>query len=393
MLRPGDRVEVTVVVRNQRVGHLLPGGTNDSNEMWLELAVLTANGDTVLVSGGLDGAGRVDSSAHFWGAVQVDRASQLISRRNAQDWIATVYANVISPGTAHTVHYEFTVPSGPPVSQLAARLMHRKFKWYFHNWTFRGYIGPDEPDSLATEAVDLRRWQLDANRIAPDIPITVMAEALRVPDGPESERPLWERWNDYGIGLFLEGDTRGALQVFARVAELAPESPEGPINQARVHLSEGSLGAAEAALEVAEQRHPGFLKTAFFRGEVLKGNGLYDEAIAQWMRVYEAYPKDRVLLLSIGRLHYLSARYQEALVWIDRTLSVDPEDLGALYNRMLTLGALGQDDALEAARATYEFYKDDEEAFALTGPYKLRHPYDNREAQPIHVHELWTPTP
>ena len=56
--------------------------------------------------------GRVDSTAHFWGTVQVDQASRAIERRNPQDWIATVYANAISPGTAHTVHYGFRVPDG-----------------------------------------------------------------------------------------------------------------------------------------------------------------------------------------------------------------------------------------------------------------------------------------
>ena len=72
VLQPGQLVEVSVVVRNIGVGHLLPGGTNDSNEMWMELVAADPAGNAVLVSGGLDSAGRVDSTAHFWGAVQVN---------------------------------------------------------------------------------------------------------------------------------------------------------------------------------------------------------------------------------------------------------------------------------------------------------------------------------
>ena len=388
VLRPGQRVEITVVVRNMSVGHLLPGGTNDSNELWLEFTAEDASGRAVLISGQLDALGRVDSTAHFWGAVQVDRASREIERRNAQDWIATVYMNAIAPGTAHTVHYRFEVPAGTPVAGLRARLLHRKFKWYFNNWVFRGHVPAGQPDSLLRPEVDRRRWALGPQS-APELPVTEMSQARRDAGSPaSSDRPDWERWNDYGIGLFLEEDTRGALRAFGQVRRVAPGSPEGPINEARVHLAEGNLAAAAEALEEAERRQPGYLKTAYFRGEVHKANGEYDEALAAWDRVYEAYPRDRLLLQNIGRVHYLSGRYAEALAWLDRVLTIDPEDVGALYNRMLTLAALGEEDALAATQARYEYHKDDETALAVTGPYKQRHPMANREAQPIHVHGL-----
>ncbi len=387
-LRSGADVKVTVVVRNRRVGHLLPGGTNDSNEMWLEFSARDSMGGEILISGNVDEAGRVDSTAHFWGAVQVDRASQPINRRNAQDWIATVYANMIGPGTAHTVHYGFQVPSSTTIHTLSARLYHRKFKWYFHNWTFRGRVAADQPDSLARKEVDLRKWELGPGEV-PQIPITLMASAMRSEgDRTDTTYALWERWNDYGIGLFLEGDTRGAIEAFSQVSMIAPQSPEGPINLARVHLAEGSLDATEEQLQEAENRYPGYLKTTYFRGEVLRGYGEYDNAITEWMKVYEAYPNDRVLLLAIGRMHYLMERYDIALEWIDRVLMIDPEDLGGLYNRMLTLGALDRTEELQEAQRLYEFHKEDETALAVTGPYKQRHPSDNLEAQPIHQHSL-----
>lgn len=387
-LPPGAEVKASVVVRNRRVGHLLPAGTNDSNEMWLEFSARDASGTEVLISGHLDSEGRVDSTAHFWGAIQVDRASQPINRRNAQDWISTVYANMIGPGTAHTIHYGFQVPADVTIQSLSARLYHRKFKWYFHNWTFRGRVAAGQPDSLARKEVDLRTWELGPEE-APEIPISLMASASRSEgNAPDTTYALWERWNDYGIGLLLQGDTRGAIQAFDQVAIHAPESPEGPINLARVSLAEGSIEDAEVYLEEAEKRQPGYLKTAYFRAEVLKGYGEYDRAIAEWMKVYEMYPEDRVLLLSIARMHYLMGRYETALQWIDQVLEIDPEDLGGLYNRMLTLGALERTDELQTAQSLYEYYKEDETAMAVTGPYKQRHPSDNLVAQPIHQHSL-----
>ena len=112
-----------------------------------------------------------------------------------------------------------------------------------------------------------------------------------------------------GLGFFCRGYARRARGVRSGFSD-CPGSPEGPINRARVHLAEGSLEEAESALIEAEKRHPGYIKTAYFRGEVLNGYGYYDDAIAEWMYVFETYPADRVLLLSIGRMHYLMGRYE-----------------------------------------------------------------------------------
>ncbi len=386
VLREGDHVEVDVVIRNIGVGHMLPGGTNDSNELWLELTAKEEGGRSILASGAVADDGSVDSTAHFLGAVLVDRASQAIDKRNVQDWITNVYVNVIGPGAARVVHYRFTVPGGLRIARLDAALKHRKFKWYYNQWTFSGY--PISDDSLVSAVIDRREWRVDPS-VAPDLPITTLAADLRQADNREdSARPIWERWNDYGIGLLLEGDTRSALTAFERVAEIDRANPEGPINMARVLLEEGQLERAMAALTEAEDRRPGYLKTAYFRGEVYKASAQYDDALAEWMRVYEAYPQDRVLLQNVGRVHYLAGRYEDAVVWFDRVLAIDPENVGGLYNKMLSLGALGRDEAFAQVRALYAYHKDDEEAQAVASPYKRAHPMDNREAQLLHEHEL-----
>ncbi|MEX2399765.1 MAG: tetratricopeptide repeat protein [Rhodothermales bacterium] len=388
VLRPGDRVALDVVLRSRGVGHTLPGGTNDSNELWVALRARNERGETVLASGALDAAGRVDSTAHFLGAVLVDRASRPIDKRNAQDWIANVYMNVIGPGAARNVHYRFVVPPGIEIASLEAALQHRKFKWYYNEWVFRGRVAEGSPDSLSAPEVDRRTWILGDGE-APELPITTMAGHVRSAGQPAaSERPLWERWNDFGIGRLLESDTRGALSAFERVAELAPENPEGSINMARVLVEEGQLDRAVETLAEAEQRRPGYLKTAYFRGEVYRASGEYDRALEEWMAVYERYPADRVLVLGIGRIHYLVGRYEMALTWFDRVLDIDPEDVGALYNKMLALGALGREEAYEQALAQYEYHKADEDAPAVASPHKQTHPMDNREAQALHEHEL-----
>ena len=367
VLHPGDQVTVDLVVRNRKVGHILPAGTNDSNEMWVELKAQGAEGGTVLASGLQDQQRYVDSTAHFFGSVLVDEHSRLIDKRDVQNWMATVYANTISPGTAHTVHYEFTVPSGASITALQARLRYRKFRQRYHRWVFQDSASADVPVQ----------------------PVTTLAATRReAGEAPRALRPLWERWNDYGIGLFLEGNMQRAVEAFQETARIAPSSPEGPINQARVFLEEGQLDKAADALAEADQRRPGYLKTAYFRGLLYKANGRYPKALDAWNRVASAYPQDRVVLLNIGRLHYLLGEYEQALTWFDRVLEINPESVGAIYNRMLTLGALGREDAFAAARERYKYHKQNESEQAVTTAYKKKHPMDNREAQPIHYHGL-----
>ncbi|MCH8962172.1 MAG: hypothetical protein IH820_12840, partial [Bacteroidetes bacterium] len=81
----GERVTVDVVVRNQGVGHTFPGGTNDSNEGWLEFTVQNEAGVTLTISGFLDENGHLDPMAHTFKAVIVDRDGNAIHQRNAQD--------------------------------------------------------------------------------------------------------------------------------------------------------------------------------------------------------------------------------------------------------------------------------------------------------------------
>ncbi len=312
-LKPYDDVKVTVVARNRKVGH-----------------------------------------------------SKLIGRRNVQNWVATIYANVIGPGAARTVHYRFKVPPRAAIAQLEVKLQYRKFMQEFNRWVFR-----DRPNELPTQ------------------PVTTMATSTRqVGVVMQAARPLWERWNDYGIGHLLEGDTRRALEAFKQVTQLAKKSPEGPINQGRVLFIEGQVDRGLEILKEAEQRRPGYLKSAYFRGALNKKLGAYDEALADWKKVAEAYPNDRVLLLDLGRTEYLAGRYEEALQWIDLVLKIDPEDLGGLYNRMLALGALGREAEFTEARKLYEYHKDDEDAMAATATFKQNHPAANNEAQPIHAHPL-----
>ena len=64
---------------------------------------------------------------------------------------------------------------------------------------------------------------------------------------PSPIKEVWQRWNDYGIGLLLEGGAKGgqkgelkqAEEVFKKVAELG--RADGWVNLARVYQKEGRI--------------------------------------------------------------------------------------------------------------------------------------------------------
>ena len=82
-----------VVVRNAGVGHTFPGGTNDSNEGWLEFTIEDEEGNLLVASGEIGADGYLDPMAHTFKAVIVDEDGDAIHRRNAQDIHVTVYQN------------------------------------------------------------------------------------------------------------------------------------------------------------------------------------------------------------------------------------------------------------------------------------------------------------
>ncbi len=380
VLKPGAVFEFDVVVRNQGVGHTFPGGTNDSNEGWLEVSVADAAGKVLARSGRIREDGHVDPAAHFYKALLVDRHGQAIHQRNAQDIVAPVYVRVIGPGTADVAHYSFRVPedySGRHL-KLKARLLWRKFDRAYTEFAFR-----NNPEGFRAFAG------------VPDLPVTQIAAdevVLRVGGGEAGAGTLpegdWVRFNDHGIGLLLQGDTRGAARSFSRVAELAPQRLDGPRNLARVALRDGNLEEAYRHLQRCEELSAGNAQTAWIWGVVLQEDGRYEDAAKAYRRVLHDFPEDRASWRNLGRVLYLDGLSEEALKALDQALRIDPEDRVAHYHRMLALRGLGR--ALEADRAeeAYRLYQIDESAQELTRTYRLEHPHDNHEVQKIHVHDL-----
>jgi len=368
-LSPGETVTFGVVVRNRGVGHMFPGGTNDSNEAWIDFRVEDEEGREVFRSGQLLKDRRVDPGAHFYRAVFVDRDSRRAATRNPQDFRSLVYVNVIPPGNADFVRYLVRVPDAREL-RITATLKWRKFNREYTEYVFE-----------------------KLGRPVPNLPITDLAVdqvtlGVGVPASPirKTRAEDWERFNDCGIALLRQGDSRAAGEAFRRAADADPLRADGPLNLARVALIEGDISGALEYLEGAEKLAPDEPRLPYFFGRAFRAAGRYDQAKQAFLASQAAFPGDRGTLKELGTLAYLSGEFEEALTWFQQALTIDPEDVDAHYHRMKAYRALGRSkEAFEASKA-YEKYKPDDNAPRLLREYLLRDKEINREAQKIHVH-------
>ncbi len=349
-VEPGGKYLVETVVRTLGVGHLFSQGTADSNEIWVEL--IARSGDRVIGhSGGIGPDDAVDPYSHFINIYMLDRDGNRIDRRNAEDIFVPLYNKQIPPGAGQMVHFGLEVPKDEkgPIT-LEARVNYRKFDRTYLNYIYGKGKGP----------------KLPIVRMASDLVQLPVAGGNPAKNEPSPIEPVWQRWNDYGIGLLLEGGTKGgqkgelkqAEEIFRKVADLGPA--DGWVNLARVYQKEGRIPEALAALESAarhkEPAAPWVIN--WLTGQINARNGLVDEAIENFESVLATKVPERKFDFSIdyevinelGAARYARARIepiksverrdllQKTIATYRRTIAIDSEDVGAHYGLGLAYG-------------------------------------------------------
>jgi tetratricopeptide (TPR) repeat protein len=378
-LEPGKTYLVEVVVRTLNIGHPFSQGTVDSNEIWVDFQA-KAGGVVFARSGATanpDDTGSVDEWAHFVNVLMLDREGRRIDRRNPQDIFTPLYDHQIPPGAANVVHYRLEVPKGVtgPI-ELTARLRYRKFDHAYMEYVHKGTGKP-----------------------IPKLPVVdVCADAVTLPvvGGPavtkqESPvKPAWQRWNDYGIGCYLEGgignkkgNLRQAEAAFAKLLTLGEKDAvwHAHANRARVLIDLGQLDEAAKAVEdsgKADPPAPWWLR-AWLGGLVAVENATtpedLDRAAGQFAKIVDPanrprdrnmdFTKDYVVLGRLGLTLFKRGLHEpdgsdaqravllKAVDAYERALAVDPEDLMAHYGLQQCYARLGADapeaDALPAA--------------------------------------------
>jgi tetratricopeptide (TPR) repeat protein len=407
-LRRGETARVEVVVRTRKVGHFFPGGTVDAFDCWVELKGVDDKGHTIYWSGEVadNGKGPVDPAAHYYRSLSLDEHGHWINKRNAWAAHATVYARLIPPGAADTVHFRIKVPKdcGDKIT-FTAKLNYRKFDWWNTQWAFAGRRDPYQKDKKTTLDYDNTHWLFNGSladvsakvKQIPNVPIVTMSQDVAtLPVEAASDKPFEQnikllpedvyRWNDYGIGLLLQGDLKGAARAFKIVTKINPKYADGWVNVARALVQEGNVDEAVPFLETAMKLDPMLASAYYFMGQVDQTKGEYPQALSEYTKAHNIHPGDRVVSNEMGHILFLQRKYRQAVQQFQYTLSIDPEDLQAHYNLMLCYRGLQESARSDHEAKLYLRFKADEISKAITGPYELAHPEDNNEAQPIHEH-------
>jgi len=227
------------------------------------------------------------------------------------------------------------------------------------------------------------------------LPIITLAQAetkLAVGAGktewnPVVAKPERERWNDWGIGLLLQGDLKGAEYAFKKVTEAEPGYADGWLNVARALIQEGENDAAKPYVKKALELDPHLGRTYFFQAMIEKADGNYDAALRSLQTAASMYPRDRVVLNQIARIQFLTRQYNEAIRTLEKVCDVDPEDLQMHYTMMLCYRGLGDSAGAEREQKLFLRFKAEESSQAITAGRRLLSPEDNNERQAIHDHE------
>ena len=391
-VKPGDKLLLETVVRTLKLGHLFSQGTVDSNEIWLDVNV--TSGDRVIGrSGAIDTQhhNEVDPWSHFINVFMLDKDGNRIDRRNAQDIFTPLYNHQIPPGAGQTVHYELKIPRDvtEPV-KAEVRLQYRKFDSQYMDFvakrneklgqTIRGH----QPGNDYTNRLPITTMAMDT------VIFPLQGSDVSV-DNPTPKIPVWQRWNDYGIGLLLKGkaELRQAEEAFLEVEKL--DRYDGPLNLARVLNTEGRLDEAVDALNRADNYRDteGYPRWtwAWLSGVVNSQQGRLEEAEQNFRSVLEDSTEEMrergfdfslditVVnlrgrnLFDLGVIRDRQGRQEEARAFYDlaieqfqKTLQIDPEDVTAHFNLHRLYETLGNEDLAAKHQKLHLRYKPDDNA-------------------------------
>jgi tetratricopeptide (TPR) repeat protein len=386
-LKRGHRYLIEVAVRTLKLGHPFTQGTVDSNETWADAKV--TSGDVIIGrNGGLGEHKEVDPWSHFLNVYMLDREGNRIDRRNPQDIFTPLYNHQIPPGAGQTVHYELVVPEnqrGPLTIEV--KLQYRKFDAIYMNYVFNTNYVAGAPLTVTN---NLPIVTIAADKITfPVETADAQAAQLAVIAQQTSNIPVWQRWNDYGIGLLNEGSIGAekgeliqATDAFEHVEKLG--RADGPVNLARVYFKEGRLDDTVAALQRAAKCDPPAPRwtVAWFSGLVDKQNGFLDKAITEFRSIIEdRYPeldqrrfdfsKDYEVLNELGQAYYERAKMERnnpdqqnqflklAAITFEKTLALDSENLTAHYTLALIYAQLGDEEKAAYHRSEHKKYLPD----------------------------------
>jgi hypothetical protein len=357
---------VDALLRARGVGHRFPGGTMDSNEVWLEVTAFDAASAVLGRSGARGADGALDPDTHIVRVQPVDARAEPLARRDPQHTRGTIFDAALAPSDPQVVRFE--VPPG--TARVRARLLYRKFS----------------PAYAAQACADLPR---PARARCLDLPVVEVAAAETAAGAATSDDVTL--LTDWGLALAdaTADHAEEARAPLERARALAPARPEPLLGLARLALK---LGRTDEALRFAADAgrlvpdHPAPLAIGT---RALLDAYRFDAARPQAEKLGQRLGGDRAALALLARARALTGDATGALEAADRLLAVDPESEEGHYQRAAALGELGRAEEARAALERYDTYRATVETdLALRDRWRRQHPDHADEPEPCHTHRL-----
>ncbi|ENN96338.1 hypothetical protein J422_02619 [Methanocaldococcus villosus KIN24-T80] len=151
-----------------------------------------------------------------------------------------------------------------------------------------------------------------------------------------------------GIILLGMGDVEGSKETLEKLVKL---SPKNYMALSLLSLVNSLLGDFKKSIELNEEALS--IESQFLMGWLLKIINLdylydYDELLKIYKKFSKKCPKFSIIDIKSADILRKYGRYHEALEFLDKALSLNPENIGAIYLKGVILKRLGRyEEALE----------------------------------------------
>lgn len=383
-IKQGDIITADVIITNKNIGHSFPPELRDFYEAYVEFTVLDANNKELYKSGYIKKDGTLDDKAHNYKTYLVKNDGSFNNVHHIWQTKVVAYNNAIPSGKSDLSRYKFVIPNNYSGEiKLNAKVQYRRFT-------------RDYSDYVVGKPLDF--------------PIVTMSEVqesfiigekttTRTDNIKPKEMPDWWRWNNYGIALLDQKQYPQAADAFDQVIDFKNEyRPVAYTNKALALMQMGGWKDAEKLIDKSLKADEANYRSIFQKAKVQTVLSQLDEAEANYKRVLEKYPNDRMTLQQLGELSKqksesvpVEEREQQLKIaqgYYEKILQIDPEDLSANYNLMLIYQKLKMRKESAEKAKIFADLKDDTQVAFIASNFLQKNWDVGNESLPYHTHDL-----
>ncbi|MGK0361953.1 MAG: hypothetical protein ACI9U2_004273 [Bradymonadia bacterium] len=294
---------VDVVLHNRGAGHAFPGGTADSNQVWVEWQALDDVGETLTLN-----------ADHYLRTWAVDADGRLLQRRDVQHQRAVAFDTRLMPGQPKVARYR--IPDG--TTRVVARLRYQKFS----------------PAYARFACASLADGPRKARCLSP--PITELARAeVALVNGRAPKQADWAHRAEHAAAL-----AQGLSTHVVQARDLLEGGPPLPTLRARIAQALGQTTKVAEIVDALGEDAPN--NALWIQASALARAYRTAPALLVAERLLTRLPDDRKVLALVARLRGVSKDPAGALRAAEHLLTIDPECEAGLFQRLLARRELGK---------------------------------------------------